>query len=83
MICRFWILALFLFAYSCSEDQPKTPAQLTNNYSPKELKQKIVAANKMYIKRESDEIDQYIKLRSWEMITTGTGLRYMIIKYPQ
>lgn len=48
--------------------------------SQKELKKKIVEANKMYIKRESDEIDQYVKFRGWTMITTGTGLRYRILK---
>jgi FKBP-type peptidyl-prolyl cis-trans isomerase len=32
----------------------------------------------MYVKQESDEIDQYVRHRGWNMITTGTGLRYMI-----
>ena len=36
----------------------------------------------MYVKQESDEIDQYVKHRGWNnMRSTGTGLRYMIYEH--
>ncbi|MCW3102001.1 MAG: fkpA [Bacteroidetes bacterium] len=46
----------------------------------KNLDSSLVEANKMYVKRESDEIDQYVAHHGWKMNTTGTGLRYMITK---
>lgn len=46
----------------------------------KNLDSSLVEANKMYVKRESDEIDQYVARHNWKMSTTGTGLRYMITK---
>jgi FKBP-type peptidyl-prolyl cis-trans isomerase FkpA len=45
------------------------------------LKEPLIKANKIYIKKESDEIDQYVKFRGWEMTTSGTGVRYMIYKH--
>lgn len=44
------------------------------------FKEKLIDANKLYVKQESDEIDRYVARRGWEMTTTGTGLRYMIVK---
>lgn len=46
----------------------------------REFQNKLIDANKIYVKKESDEIDRYVAHRSWQMTTTGTGLRYMITK---
>ncbi len=62
---------------SCGDNHKKTTKN--TNLQGKEFQDKLVEANKMYVKRESDEIDQYVAHRNWNMITTGTGLRYMII----
>jgi FKBP-type peptidyl-prolyl cis-trans isomerase FkpA len=59
---------------SCGNDSNKATMQA----SSKEMQQKLIDANKMYVKRESDEIDQYVNHKAWKMTTTGTGLRYMI-----
>jgi FKBP-type peptidyl-prolyl cis-trans isomerase FkpA len=48
--------------------------------SPAELKESLLNANKIYAKRESDEIDQYIKQHKWNVTGTGTGLQYIIFK---
>lgn len=72
-------LIIFLIAtllYSCGDGHKKT-TQKTNIQS-KEFQDKLIEANKMYVKRENDEIDQYVAHRGWKMATTGTGLRYMI-----
>lgn len=63
---------------SCGDAHKKTAKQ-TNIYS-KDFQDKLVEANKMYVKQESDEIDQYVAHHGWQMTTTGTGLRYMITK---
>ena len=63
---------------SCGGSHNK-PSKKTDIGS-KAFQDKLIDANKMYVKKESDEIDQYVKRKEWDMITTGTGLRYMIIK---
>lgn len=73
----FFLLFIYVFQ-SCSDGHKKT-SQHTNIHS-KGFQDKLVNANKMYVKQESDEIDQYVKHRGWKMSTTGTGLRYMITK---
>jgi|ERR1019366_1311860 FKBP-type peptidyl-prolyl cis-trans isomerase len=64
--------------HSCGDGHTQT-AKKTNIQS-KEFQDKLIEANKIYVKRESDEIDQYVAHHGWQMITTGTGLRYMITK---
>lgn len=65
--------------YSCNNVEDGTVA-VEQTIPKKDIKKKIESANKMYVKRESDEIDQYVKFHEWNMTKTGTGLRYMIIK---
>jgi len=72
-LCLFYI-----FLCSCSQNHPQKTKQ--PDYNSKEFKDKLIEANKMYVKRESDEIDQYVAHKGWQMTTTGTGLRYMIIE---
>lgn len=74
-------LYLFLGAFlllACGDSQKKSAQNI--NIQSKEFQDKLIDANKMYVKQESDEIDQYVRHRAWNMTTTGTGLRYMIIK---
>jgi FKBP-type peptidyl-prolyl cis-trans isomerase FkpA len=75
----FFFLSLSIFfTISCGDNHKSTTKQ--TNIQSKEFQDKLVDANKMYVKRESDEIDQYAAHRGWEMTATGTGLRYMITK---
>src|SRR5689334_7219387 len=73
---RFLLFCILVAGVAC-KDQHKQTAKNTNIQS-KEFQNKLIEANKMYVKRESDEIDQYVAHKGWNMITTGTGLRYMI-----
>lgn len=70
------IYASTMLQSSCGDDKKHTTSK--TDIESKEFKEKLVNANQMYVKRESDEIDQYVKRKGWNMITTGTGLRYMI-----
>ena len=65
------VFLFFLFISGCggSKKPDKDPATVD---------EKLMNANKIYVKQESDEIDQYVKHKDWKMTTTGTGLRYMI-----
>jgi FKBP-type peptidyl-prolyl cis-trans isomerase FkpA len=74
----FLFIAILVTGVAC-KDQHKQSVQHTNIQS-KEFQDKLIEANKMYVKRESDEIDQYVAHKGWNMITTGTGLRYMIVR---
>lgn len=72
------ILLVVTVFNSCGDGHTKTTKK-TNIHS-KAFQDKLIEANKMYVKRENDEIDQYVAHRGWQMTTTGTGLRYMITK---
>lgn len=73
-------LSLFLFLLflipSCDNRNKKITKR--TDLESKAFQDKLIEANIMYVKKESDEIDQYILHRGWDMISTGTGLRYMI-----
>jgi FKBP-type peptidyl-prolyl cis-trans isomerase len=72
----FIFLTLFSIAQSCSNNNQSHEKP----HNTKNLDSSLIEANKMYVKRESDEIDQYAARHKWKMTTTGTGLRYMITK---
>jgi FKBP-type peptidyl-prolyl cis-trans isomerase FkpA len=74
IITSFFCILLF---QSCGDSHKKATKM---NIQSKEFQDKLIDANKMYVKRESDEIDQYVAHKGWNMVTTGTGLRYMITK---
>ncbi len=75
----FFCFLLFVSVFqSCSDGHKKTTKN--TNIQGKEFQDKLINANKMYVRQESDEIDQYIAHRGWKMTTTGTGLRYIITK---
>lgn len=71
----FFVLILFL-CIACGNSHKKNIQ--TPNPNSKEFQTQLIEANKMYVRKESDEIDQYVRHRGWKMSTTGTGLRYMI-----
>lgn len=73
-----YLIILFILAsgIACQQNADQAPKQV--NIKSREFQNKLIEANKIYVKQESDEIDQYVKHKNWNMITTGTGLRYMI-----
>jgi FKBP-type peptidyl-prolyl cis-trans isomerase len=75
-MARFITFILFCSLLSCRNDK-QADKQIP---TPEELKVPLLDANKTYVKQEADEIDQYIRQRNWNMISTGTGLKYMIYK---
>lgn len=74
IIC--FIALVITLVTSCSHRKPNTHSIETS----KQLNESLVKANKLYVKNESNDIDQYIKRHNWKMNTTGTGLRYFIYK---
>ena len=70
------ILAGIVFSSCKHNEKPAKQVDIQSNA----FKEKLIDANKMYAKQESDEIDSYVNHHNWQMTTTGTGLRYMITK---
>ena len=62
--CKYLILLLLLAVFSC-EEKPQEPS---------------VPANRYLLNEGEEDIANYIKRHGLEMTTTGTGLRYQILK---
>ena len=45
------------------------------------LQEHMINANKIMVKNESAEIEEFISRHSWKMTSTGTGLRYEIYRH--
>ncbi|PLW95064.1 MAG: peptidylprolyl isomerase [Marinilabiliales bacterium] len=69
------ILAI-LFLASCGSDKNKQKDQPDIN--PDNYMDEMEDANQYYTVSESDQIDDYAERMGWDMIKTGTGLRYLI-----
>ncbi len=46
-----------------------------------EINKQLIPSQQKYIRQETDEINQYIKVHEYAMQTTGTGIRYMIYEH--
>jgi FKBP-type peptidyl-prolyl cis-trans isomerase FkpA len=71
------VISLFIavsLLSSCKEEKPKVI--LNEN----KLKKPLMDINKSKVRMENNQIDKYIQRRGWEIIKTGTGLRYYIYK---
>lgn len=75
-----WLLLFFTaFLFSCGNNDEVQKIKVPD-FNSKQFKDKLIDANKMYLQRENDEINQYVAHRGWKMNITGTGVRYMILK---
>ena len=69
-------VVLFSIFISCGPEKPKEQQQV----DPKQFKPALEKVMGYEVKKESDEIDQYILRRNWTMEKTGTGIRYLIFE---
>jgi len=60
-----------LFLFSCSGKEEEKPVQMPG-------KEEMIEMNKGWTIEENQVIENYIRRRNWKMVTTGTGIRYMI-----
>ena len=74
--CKYLILSLLMAFFACGA---KTPKQ-QNVVSKNEMKNSMETANRYLLNEEEEDIANYIKRHGLEMVTTGTGLRYQILK---
>ena len=74
--CKYLILLLLVSAFSCQE-KPQKPS---NPILKAEMKISMETANRYLLNEEEEDIANYIKRHGLEMTSTGTGLRYQIMK---
>ncbi len=67
------ILVITLFVYSCG-NKPK----VDNTVQPEKFKNDLEKVNETLVKKENEDIEDYISRHEWKMNSTGTGLRYNI-----
>lgn len=76
---KWWIWTLVVLMggifYSC-EEQPTKPVKVDDS----KLKESLEKANRYLIHDEEEDIQNYIKRHQMDVVSTGTGLRYQIIK---
>lgn len=69
------LLVTVVLMSSCNEKpQPVTPP------SDNELKESLERANRYMANDEEEDIQNYVQRHQWDMISTGTGMRYQIVK---
>ena len=68
-------LVLLVLMLSCSEK----PQQVTPP-SDDELKESLERANRYLANDEEEDIQNYVERHQWNMVSTGTGLRYQIVR---
>ena len=69
------VVNVLLMLWSCDE-KPQTQSLLPVS----EMKSSMETANRYLLNEEEEDIDNYIARHGLNMISTGTGLRYQIIK---
>jgi FKBP-type peptidyl-prolyl cis-trans isomerase len=73
---KYLILMLLLTLFSCGEKKPNQPQPI----SKQEMKNSMEKANRYLLNEEQEDIENYVKRHGLDMTTTGTGLRYQILK---
>jgi len=72
---KYLLVALALLIMSCHGQHPESR---TEHITEEKLKEPLIDANKLRIKKEDLRIAAFIKRKRWDMQTSGTGLRYSI-----
>ena len=78
--CKYLILLLLLFCLSCEEKPEKPFNAVPEKPSKKEMKNSMETANRYLLNEEEEDIANYVKRHELDMTSTGTGLRYQILK---
>jgi FKBP-type peptidyl-prolyl cis-trans isomerase FkpA len=66
-------LAIIMLLCSCGN----TP-KIDKTVQPEQFKKELEKVNETLVKKENEDIEDYISRHEWKMKSTGTGLRYFI-----
>lgn len=75
-LCKYLILMLLLAIFSCDNNAPKQQLSITKS----DMKNSMEKANRYLLNEEEEDIENYVKRHDLTMTSTGTGLRYQILK---
>ncbi len=90
LLCKYFIrtipamtgcLAAYLILSSCDNRQPQIRSIPQQALTEKQAKDELIPSHRMYVKQEEDEIKQYIRQHKYNMLSTPTGIYYMIIRH--
>ena len=73
--CKYLTLCVLMLVFSCREASKQTQA-----VSKEQMKSSMEKANRYLVNDEEKEIEEYIARHGMAMTSTGTGLRYAILK---
>jgi len=76
----FLFLSIIISQISLLTSCTDHPKQKQIEIDQKKLKEDIIKVNKPIVILEQDEINAYVKAHGYNMQTTGTGLRFMLLK---
>lgn len=71
-----YLIVLMLLALVACNETPKKPVAIPKQ----EMKKSMETANRYLLNEEQEEIEGYVKRHGLEMVQTGTGLRYQILR---
>lgn len=74
--CKYLTLLFLLSLFACGEKATKQQILVPKN----QMKKSMETANRYMLNEEEEDIENYIKRHGLEMVSTGTGLRYQILK---
>ena len=80
MVRRFHFAALIIILFSILSCGNKKMADEPNQLTQKQVTEKLVEANIAAITAENDQIKKLVDSSGWNVVETGTGLRYEIIE---
>ena len=75
--CKYLAMMMLLALLSC-EEKPRKPIE---NLTKSEMKSSMEKANRYLLNEEEEDIDNYVRRHGLTMVSTGTGLRYQILKH--
>lgn len=75
--CKYLAMMMLLALLSC-EEKPRKPIE---NLTKSEMKSSMEKANRYLLNEEEEDIDNYVRRHGLTMVSTGTGLRYQIMKH--
>lgn len=75
LLLIFLSIFVFIAMYSC-ENKSKINSQIIDK---KIIKESLIEYNIEFLAKESELIDEYVKQNGYDVVRTGTGLRYQII----
>lgn len=73
---KYLIGLLLICLLACEERKPEQTRPVTKN----EMKSSMEKANRYLLNEEEEDIENYVKRHGLAMTSTGTGLRYQILK---